>query len=251
MEIRNLGRSGLRVSTIGLGCNNFGGRIDEAATKAVIHKALDLGITLFDTADVYGERGGSETADGPNTWRRPQADRAGHQIRHANGRQRRKARRLPPLHHGSGRGQSAPSADRLHRPVSDAPDRSAHPDRGNPARAGRPDPPGKGALHRLLQLSCLADDRGSLDRSDGRTERLCQLPGRIFAGPAPAGGRAVTGGPAAWLWPAALFPTGQRPADRQVPPQCGSARRHAAGQHAPSGGPLPHRAQLDDRRAAG
>ena len=60
MEIRNLGRSGLRVSTIGLGCNNFGGRLDQAATSAVIHKALDLGITLFDTADTYGERGGSE-----------------------------------------------------------------------------------------------------------------------------------------------------------------------------------------------
>jgi aryl-alcohol dehydrogenase-like predicted oxidoreductase len=64
MEIRNLGQSGLRVSSIGLGCNNFGGRIDEAATQAVIHKALDLGITLFDTADVYGERGGSEAVMG-------------------------------------------------------------------------------------------------------------------------------------------------------------------------------------------
>jgi aryl-alcohol dehydrogenase-like predicted oxidoreductase len=64
MEIRNLGQSGLRVSSIGLGCNNFGGRIDDAVTKAVIHKALDLGITLFDTADVYGERGGSETLMG-------------------------------------------------------------------------------------------------------------------------------------------------------------------------------------------
>jgi aryl-alcohol dehydrogenase-like predicted oxidoreductase len=64
MEIRNLGQSGLRVSSIGLGCNNFGGRIDEAAAKAVIHKAFDLGITLFDTADVYGERGGSETVMG-------------------------------------------------------------------------------------------------------------------------------------------------------------------------------------------
>ena len=64
MEIRNLGKSGLRVSAIGLGCNNFGGRIDEHATRAVIHKALDLGITLFDTADTYGERGGSETVMG-------------------------------------------------------------------------------------------------------------------------------------------------------------------------------------------
>ncbi len=64
LEIRNLGRSGLRVSAIGLGCNNFGGRIDLEASRAVIHKALDLGITLFDTADVYGELGGSETVMG-------------------------------------------------------------------------------------------------------------------------------------------------------------------------------------------
>jgi aryl-alcohol dehydrogenase-like predicted oxidoreductase len=64
MELRNLGRSGLRVSAIGLGCNNFGGRIDLEASRAVVHAALDAGITLFDTADVYGERGGSEAALG-------------------------------------------------------------------------------------------------------------------------------------------------------------------------------------------
>ncbi|MBS7697711.1 MULTISPECIES: aldo/keto reductase [unclassified Chelatococcus] len=60
MEIRNLGRSGLRVSVVGLGCNNFGGRLDVEATRRVVHKAIDAGITLFDTADVYGNRGGSE-----------------------------------------------------------------------------------------------------------------------------------------------------------------------------------------------
>jgi len=64
MKLRNLGRSGLRVSVVGLGCNNFGGRIDLEATRKVVHKALDCGITLFDTADVYGERGGSETCLG-------------------------------------------------------------------------------------------------------------------------------------------------------------------------------------------
>jgi aryl-alcohol dehydrogenase-like predicted oxidoreductase len=64
MEFRTLGRSGLRVSAIGLGCNNFGGRIGLDATRAVIHQALDSGITLFDTADIYGEKGGSETAMG-------------------------------------------------------------------------------------------------------------------------------------------------------------------------------------------
>jgi len=60
MKIRNLGRSGLQVSLVGLGCNNFGGRLDLAATRKVVHRALDLGITLFDTADIYGERGRSE-----------------------------------------------------------------------------------------------------------------------------------------------------------------------------------------------
>lgn len=60
MEQRNLGRSGLIVSSVGLGCNNFGGRIDMAATRAVVHAALDHGITLFDTSDTYGEGGASE-----------------------------------------------------------------------------------------------------------------------------------------------------------------------------------------------
>ncbi len=64
MEIRNLGGSGLRVSAVGLGCNNFGQRLDVEGTRKVIHKALDVGITLFDTADVYGNRGGSETCMG-------------------------------------------------------------------------------------------------------------------------------------------------------------------------------------------
>ena len=60
MELRNLGRSGLLVSVVGLGCNNFGGRSGFEDSQAVVHKALDLGITLFDTADMYGNRGGSE-----------------------------------------------------------------------------------------------------------------------------------------------------------------------------------------------
>jgi aryl-alcohol dehydrogenase-like predicted oxidoreductase len=61
MKQRTLGKSGLQVSLVGLGCNNFGGRIDLEASRKVVHKALDLGITLFDTADTYGERGGSES----------------------------------------------------------------------------------------------------------------------------------------------------------------------------------------------
>ena len=60
MEYRNLGRSGLQVSVIGLGCNNFGRRTDLEGTRAVVSKALDSGINLLDTADVYGGAGMSE-----------------------------------------------------------------------------------------------------------------------------------------------------------------------------------------------
>jgi aryl-alcohol dehydrogenase-like predicted oxidoreductase len=64
MHIRNLGRSGLRVSAVGLGCNNFGQRTDLETSRKVIHRAIDLGITLFDTADIYAGLGGSETVLG-------------------------------------------------------------------------------------------------------------------------------------------------------------------------------------------
>ncbi len=60
MEYRNLGKSGLKVSKVGLGCNNFGMRIDLDAARAVVSRAIDEGITLFDTADIYGGRGASE-----------------------------------------------------------------------------------------------------------------------------------------------------------------------------------------------
>ena len=64
MQERNLGTSGLRISEVGIGCNNFGGRIDTAETGRVIDTAIDLGITFFDTADMYSNRGGSEAAMG-------------------------------------------------------------------------------------------------------------------------------------------------------------------------------------------
>lgn len=60
MRTRPLGTTGLEVSVVGLGCNNFGGRIDEDASRAVIDAALEAGITFLDTADVYGGRGASE-----------------------------------------------------------------------------------------------------------------------------------------------------------------------------------------------
>ncbi len=64
MRYRTLGDSGLLVSVVGLGCNNFGGRLDHARTRAVVDAAIDEGITLLDTAESYGGKGASEVALG-------------------------------------------------------------------------------------------------------------------------------------------------------------------------------------------
>jgi aryl-alcohol dehydrogenase-like predicted oxidoreductase len=60
LATRRLGDSGIEASVVGLGCNNFGGRLDLDATAAVLDAALGAGVTLFDTADIYGGAGGSE-----------------------------------------------------------------------------------------------------------------------------------------------------------------------------------------------
>ena len=60
MRTRQLGERGPEVSVVGLGCNNFGMRVDLEGTRAVVDAALDAGVTLLDTADIYGNRGGSE-----------------------------------------------------------------------------------------------------------------------------------------------------------------------------------------------
>jgi aryl-alcohol dehydrogenase-like predicted oxidoreductase len=60
MRYRSLGNSGLVVSVVGLGCNNFGRRLDADATRAVVDAAIDAGVTLLDTAESYGGAGRSE-----------------------------------------------------------------------------------------------------------------------------------------------------------------------------------------------
>jgi aryl-alcohol dehydrogenase-like predicted oxidoreductase len=61
VHTRRLGTEGPEVSVVGLGCNNFGLRVDLEGTRAVVEAALDAGVTLFDTADIYGGKGGSES----------------------------------------------------------------------------------------------------------------------------------------------------------------------------------------------
>ena len=60
MELVQLGDSGIRASRVGLGCNNFGARVDLEGTGAVVEAALDAGVTFFDTAEIYGNGGDSE-----------------------------------------------------------------------------------------------------------------------------------------------------------------------------------------------
>jgi aryl-alcohol dehydrogenase-like predicted oxidoreductase len=59
MRYRRLGHSGLAVSVVGLGCNNFGRKLDLAGTRAVVEAALEHGVNLFDTADIYGDPPGA------------------------------------------------------------------------------------------------------------------------------------------------------------------------------------------------
>src|SRR5579875_332077 len=83
MRYRPLGNSGLQVSVVGLGCNNFGRRLDADGTRAVVDAAIEAGITLLDTADMYGGNGRSEELLGEVlTGRRDQvvlATKFGHQ----------------------------------------------------------------------------------------------------------------------------------------------------------------------------
>jgi aryl-alcohol dehydrogenase-like predicted oxidoreductase len=63
MDYRSLGHAGVKVSAVGLGGNQFGAKVDRAATERIVHHAMDLGVNFIDTADVYG-RGASEEALG-------------------------------------------------------------------------------------------------------------------------------------------------------------------------------------------
>src|SRR5215470_12225633 len=114
MRTRQLGNGGPDVTVVGLGTNNFGARIDYEQSLAVVDAAIEAGINLFDTADIYTQ-GTSEDFIG----RAPEGRRAGHSARLA---------RLHPL----GRRRVAEAAaHRRDRPVPDARARSADADRGD------------------------------------------------------------------------------------------------------------------------
>ena len=125
METRRIGN--LSVSLVGIGCNNFGGRIDAAATQAVVDAAFDAGINFFDTADIYGGTLSEELLG--QSARRP-ARRRDHRDQVRHGRRHEAARRCErDVDRRGRRGQPAPPRHRSHRPVPAPRARRPHADR--------------------------------------------------------------------------------------------------------------------------
>ena len=169
MTYRQLGESGLAVSVVGIGCNAFGARIDADQTAAVVDAALDAGITLFDTADIYGsEPGASEKLLGRALGRRRDdvvvATKFGMDMRGANGPDwgvRGSRRYIRRAVEASLRRLGTDWIDlyQMHQPDP------RHADRGDPGGAARAGRRGQGALRRQLELHRLAGRRRRLDRS--------------------------------------------------------------------------------------
>ena len=160
VDKRTLGKNGPQVSVIGLGCNNFGGRLDLDGTRKVVDKALELGINFFDTADIYGGRGynnygGSEADLGTALGARRKdimlATKFGMEM-HGAGSGASRA-----LRHVGLRSEPQAPEDRLHRSLSDPPARPADADRRDVARARRSREAGQGPPHRLLEFLGGAD----------------------------------------------------------------------------------------------
>ena len=172
MPERQFGSTDLRVSPLGLGCNNFGVRLDPAAARGIVHAALDAGITVFDTADIYGKRGGSESILGEALgFRRKDVvlvTKFGLAMDEEGQLKGGSARYIATAIEAS----LKRLRDRLDRSLLSAPARSDDADRGDVARAGRARCAGQGALHRVFEYVCCTD-RGSATRS--RRQTVCAV----------------------------------------------------------------------------
>ena len=226
METRSIGK--LDVSVVGLGCNNFGGRIDEAATQAVVDAALDAGITLFDTADIYGGTLSEELPRPALGVARDEAlvatkfgvaDRRGAQGRRERG-----------VHRARGRRQPAPARHRPHRPLPAALPRRGDAVRGDARRARRAGARRQGARDRRQQLLRRADRRDrarSAPSTAARASSACRTSTACCARPPEQFGvlDACARNGIAFI---PYFPLASGVLTGQVPARRGAARRHAA-----------------------
>ncbi len=233
METRILGKNGPKVSVVGLGCNNFGGRLDLEATRKVVHKALDLGVTLFDTADVYGSYGygnygGSEDQLGQILGPRRKdivlASKFGMAMNDA----------------GTLKG-AAPAYIRV---AIEASLKRLRTDCIDLYQIHRPDPqtPIEETMRALDELvkqgkvrhiGCSGFSTAQINAAQAaaqapQPDAADDLAGRIQPAGAPGRSRSHARDQAAWTWPSALLPARERHAHRQVQAQrAGAARARA------------------------
>ena len=177
MDYTHLGRSGLSVSRLCLGTMNFGPETSEDDSHAIMDRALDLGINFFDTANVYGwKKGEGITEQIVGRW-------------FAQGGGRREKTVIATKLYGSMSdwpndtflsarnirhacdASLQPAADRLHRPVPDAPRRPDDAVGRDLGGVRGPQGAGQGALRRLVQLRRLAHREGQGGRAPARRHR--------------------------------------------------------------------------------
>ena len=242
------------VSAVGIGCNAFSRRVDLAGVRDVLDAAQDVGVTLLDTADVYGDPpGGSEELLGRGARGPPRRLRAGDQVRHGHARRERRRLRRPglaPLRAPRGRGQPAPAAHRPRRPLPAARAGRRHAVRGDPGRADRAGAGGQGPLPRRLQHGRLAGRARRLDGADRGPRALRQRAEPLLAARPLGRGRGRAGVRGARAGHPAVLPARVRPAHRQVPPRRGRPHR-LAGRPRPRPCRLARARRLGPDRGAG
>lgn len=159
VKYTHLGRSGLSVSRLVLGTMNLGPETSEEDSHTIMDRAHEHGMNFFDTANVYGaKRGEGVTEQIIGRWficgrRQARENRAGHQALPPDGRLVQRRVPVRAEHPARVRCVTQAAADRLHRPVPDAPDRPEHAVGGDLGGVQRPSPAGKGALLRLVHLA--------------------------------------------------------------------------------------------------
>ena len=179
MEYVNLGNTGLRVSRVCLGMMSYGKHesrpwaLDEAEAEPIVRRAVEGGITFFDTADVYNG-GQSEVVTGrvlPQALRHARGVRRRDEGARADDARRERPRPLAQAHPRLDRRVAAAARARLRRPLPDPPLGPADADRGDDGGAARRRRGRQGALHRREQHVRLAVREGAVGREDARSSR--------------------------------------------------------------------------------
>ena len=247
MEYRPLGRTGVKVSALCLGCMMFGGRTAPEDSYGIIDRALDAGINFIDTANVYS-RGRSEEVTGEalkrngkraatSCWRRRCTAQMGDEDPNAQGNTRR---HIIEQCDASLRRLQTDYIDlyQIHRPEPE------HPDRRDAARARRPDPRGQGALHRHQHLRRVAARRVAVGGEGAGAEPLHLRAAAVQPARPPDRARAAADGADVRLRGDPVEPARRRAADAASTSAAKSRRRARA---SPMRRTRMYRRRLNDR----